>query len=103
MIQPIIAAQTSNPTASIQQNVNAQGMLHNQNAQQKVQEEQRQARESVVNKDEAVFYQQRHDAKEESKNKYVNLYTNKKKKDGKNTNNNSNELPINRVNFDIKI
>lgn len=102
MIPPIIAAQTAAPIASIQQNIDAQGVLQSQNAQQKVQKEEQQIRESVVNKEEAVFYQQRHDAKEEGKNKYVNLYTNKKKRvegDG----DTAHDAAVNRVNFDIKI
>ena len=102
MIQPIIAAQVSTPAATIQQNAEAQGMLHNQNATQQIREETRQVRESVVNKDEAVFYEQRHDAKEEGRNKYENLYTNKKKKDTGNLEQ-TKEQTINRVNFDIKI
>lgn len=102
MISPIVAAQTSNPVASIQQNVEAQGALHNQNAQHKVRENERQIRESVVQKEEAVFYHQNHDAKEEGRNKYTNLYTNKKKKDADNKDT-GHENGINRVNFDIKI
>ncbi|MBE5945971.1 MAG: hypothetical protein E7259_03385 [Lachnospiraceae bacterium] len=102
MIQPIIAAQVSTPAAAIQHNTEAQGFLHNQNAVHQVKEEQRQIRESVVNKDEAVFYEQRHDAKEEGRNKYENLYTNKKKKDSGNSES-AKEQTINRVNFDIKI
>lgn len=102
MISPIIAAQTSSPIANVQQHAESQGVLHNQAAQAKVEKNERQIRESVVNKDEAVFYQQKHDAKEEGKNKYVNLYTNKKKKEKEET-----EVPQNstatRVNFDIKI
>lgn len=102
MIPPIIAAQVSTPVASIRQNTDGQSILQSQNAQQNVQEEKRQIRESVVEKDEAVFYQQNHDAKEEGKNKYVNLYTNKKKKDG-GDNLNDREPALTRVNFDIKI
>ncbi len=102
MIQPIIAAQVSTPAAAVQHNAEAQGMLHNQNAAQQIREETRQVRESVVNKDEAVFYEQRHDAKEEGRNKYENLYTNKKKKDT-GASEQSKEQTINRVNFDIKI
>lgn len=102
MIQPIIAAQVSTPAASIQQHAESQGVLHNQSAMHQVKEEQRQIREAVVKKEEAVFYEQRHDAKEEGKNKYENLYTNKKKKDSGNAES-SKEQSINRVNFDIKI
>lgn len=102
MIPPIIAAQTATPVASIQQNAEAQSVLQGQNAQQQVRKEERQVRESVVNKEEPVFYQQRHDAKEEGKNKYVNLYTNKKKRVADDSTK-EHETPVNRVNFDIKI
>ncbi len=102
MISPIIAAQTSSPIANVQQHAESQGALHNQAAQTKVQKNERQIRESVVNKEEAVFYQQRHDAKEEGKNKYVNLYSNKKKKEKNETESTQSSTPT-RVNFDIKI
>lgn len=103
MIPPIIAAQASAPVASVRQNTDGQSILQSQNAHQNVQEEKRQIRESVVEKDEAVFYQQNHDAKEEGKNKYVNLYTNKKKKNGRDDGANDREPALNRINFDIKI
>ncbi|MBE5943904.1 MAG: hypothetical protein E7258_03185 [Lachnospiraceae bacterium] len=102
MISPIIATQTSAPIANVQQHAETQGALHNQTAQSKIQKNEQQAKETVVNKDEAVFYQQRHDAKEEGKNKYVNLYNNKKKKEKKDSET-SNETTSTRVNFDIKI
>ncbi len=102
MIQPIIAAQTSSPVASIQQNHDAQSVLQSHNAGQNVQKQEERVRESVVKKDEAVFYEQNHDAKEEGRNKYVNLYTKKKK--NKDKNDLSASLPeVNRVNFDIKM
>lgn len=101
MISPIIAAQNSTPIASIQHNTDAQSVLHSQNATQQVKEEQRQLRESVVQKDESVFYEQHHDAKEEGRNKYVNLYSKKKKKDDKRDE--LQEKSVNRVNFDLKI
>ena len=100
MISPIIAATTATPVASIQQNTEAQSMLNFNSATNKMHEEQRQVRESVVNKDEAVFYQPNHNAKEEGRNKYSNIYSkkkNKKEKDDKN------ETGVSRVNFDIKI
>ncbi len=102
MISPIIAAQTSSPVANVQQNADAQGMLHNQIAQHKKQENERQIRETVIQKDEAVFYQQKYDAKEESKNKYTNLYDKKKKKKPSEQEESSSK-PAARVNFDIKI
>lgn len=101
MISPIIAAQNSTPIANVQQNAETQGALHNQIAHVKNQENQRQIRESVVKKEEAVFYQPRHDAKEEGKNKYVNLYEKKKKKrDGTDE---TESKDTTRINFDIKI
>ncbi|MGN0151361.1 MAG: hypothetical protein ACI39Q_02705 [Wujia sp.] len=101
MIPPIIAAQTSAPLASVQHNAEGQGVLLSQNAGEQVQKEQRQIREAVVKKDEAVFYEQHHDAKEEGRNKYVNLYSNKKKKSSDVEEKQKTE--INRVNFDLKI
>lgn len=101
MISPIITTQNSMPIATIHHNTDAQSVLQGQNATQQVKEEQRQLRESVVQKDESVFYEQHHDAKEEGRNKYVNLYSKKKKKDDKKDE--SQEQSINRVNFDLKI
>lgn len=101
MIPPIIAAQTSSPVANVQQNAESQGMLHHQVAQHRKQENERQIRESVVQKEEAVFYQPRYDAKEEGKNKYENLYNKKKKK--KEDADEEAPKPAARVNFDIKI
>lgn len=103
MIPPIIAMQGSQPVASVQQNKEGQNILQSQNAFQQVKEEARQVKETVVQKEEAVFYQQRHDAKEEGKNKYENLYTNKKKKNTKPEDKPINTPGISRVNFDIKI
>lgn len=80
MISPIIVATSANPVSNMQQNTESQSVLNTQAADVKVKEEERQIRESVVNKDEAVFYDQKHDAKEEGRNKYANLYTDKKKK-----------------------
>ena len=101
MISPIIATQNSVPIAAVQHNMDAQASIANQSAVKQVHEEERQVRETVIKKDEAVFYQQEHDAKEEGKNKYTNLYTNKKKKDVKNEEKDKHD--INRVNFDIQI
>lgn len=101
MITPVIAAQNSAPVASIQQNAESQGVLNTQIAHTRVQENERALKESVVKKDEAVFYEQHHDAKEEGKNKYQNLYNNKQKK--KSSQDKPEDSGINRVNFDIKI
>lgn len=101
MISPIIA-QVSTPVANVQQNIQAQSTLQTANAETQVKEEVRQTQETVVQKDEAVFYQQRHDAKEEGKNKYANLYSNKKKK-ASNQTANTNKQEINRVNFNLEI
>lgn len=103
MIPPIIAMQGSTPVASIQQNKDGQNILQSQNALNQVKEETRQVKETVVQKEEAVFYHQRHDAKEEGKNKYENLYNNKKKKQTKQEDKPINTPGISRVNFDIKI
>lgn len=102
MIPPIIAMQGSTPVASIQQNKEGQNILQSHNAQHQVKEETRQAKETVVQKEEAVFYHQRHDAKEEGKNKYENLYDKKKKK-AKSEDKPISTPGISRVNFDIKI
>lgn len=102
MIPPIIAMQSSASVASVQQNTEAQSALQTANANTNIKEEQRQINETVVKKDEAVFYQQSHDAKEEGRNKYVNLYSNKKKKQA-NINEDKNKDKVNRVNFDLKI
>ena len=101
MITPVIVAQSSAPVASIQQNTESQSTINSQIAHIKVQENERAVKESVVQKDEAVFYEQHHDAKEEGKNKYQNLYNNKKK--NKNTQEKTEDSGINRINFDIKI
>ncbi|MBQ9277089.1 MAG: hypothetical protein IJ224_00490 [Lachnospiraceae bacterium] len=102
MIAPIIAAQSSAPIAAIQQNTEAQSTLNTMHAEAQVKKEEQQIKETVVQKDEAVFYEQSHDAKEEGRNKYSNIYSKKKKK------NNDEEQPksdseVNRINFDIKI
>ncbi|MBR3833282.1 MAG: hypothetical protein IKJ73_03095 [Lachnospiraceae bacterium] len=102
MIPPIIAMQGSTPVASIQQSKDGQNVLQSQNALNQVKEETRQVKETVVQKEEAVFYQQRHDAKEEGKNKYENLYSNKKKQ-AKQEDKPISTPGISRVNFDIKI
>ncbi len=102
MIPPIIAMQGSSPVANIQQSKDGQSILQSQNAFHQVKEDTRQVKETVVQKDEAVFYQQRHDAKEEGRNKYENLYSDKKKT--KKSEDKPIETPgISRVNFDIKI
>lgn len=99
MITPIVA-QSSVPMAAIQQNTDAQSTINTSIAVQKVQEKEREQKETVIKKDEAVFYEQHHDAKEEGRNKYQNLYNNKKKKT---KTENQNTLEVNRVNFDIKL
>ena len=101
MISPIIAAQSSGPIANVQQNAEAQGMLHNQIAHRNNQENERTIRESVVKKDEAVFYTPRHEAKEEGRNKYQNLYDKKRKKGDKSEE--ESDTQPQRVNFDMKI
>ncbi len=101
MISPIIATQGSLPVANIQQNTDGQGVLNSQYAQTKVQQEKRQIKETVVQKEEAVFYHQRHDAKEEGKNKYEKLYSDKKKK--QTNKEQQEEQSYNRINFDVKI
>ena len=101
MISPIIAAQTATPVASIQQHTDAQSILQSQNALHQAKEEEREVRETVVQKEEAAYYEQSHDAKEEGKNKYQNLYSGKKKK--VKSDEEENHTGINRINFDIKI
>lgn len=101
MISPIIAAQTSTPVASIQQHTDAQSVLQTQNALQQTKEEEREIRETVVEKEEAAYYEQSHDAKEEGKNKYQNLYSGRKKKPLKEES--EKNAGVNRVNIDIKI
>ena len=77
MISPLVATQASTPIASIQQNADAQSILHSQNALHETQEQEREVRETVVQKEEAAYYEQSPDAKEEGKNKYQNLYSEK--------------------------
>lgn len=101
MISQIIATQNSGSIASIQQNATLHSAVTNHNAQEQVREDERQIRETIVQKEEAVFYEQHHDAKEEGKNKYTNLYSNKKKK--KSGEDEQQSEGIHRVNFDIKI
>ncbi len=101
MISQIISTQGSMPVANIQQNADGQSILNSQYAQSKVQQEKRQIKETVVQKEEAVFYQQRHDAKEEGKNKYEKLYSDKKKNKSKEQR--QEEKSYNRINFDVKI
>lgn len=101
MIAPIVAAQASSPMASIQQNTEGQAVLNSNNAATKVKEEERQIKETVIKKEEAVFYEQRHDAKEEGRNKYSNLYSNKK--NNKKENKTNTDKSQNRINFDLKI
>lgn len=99
MITPIIASTTATPVANVQQNTEAQSTLNTQNASVQIKEEERQVRETVVNKDEAVFYQQKHDAKEEGRNKYANLYSDKKKKAP--SKENKEKDGVTRINFQI--
>ena len=98
MISPLTATQSA-PIASIQQNADAQSVLQGQNAIQQTQEEEREVRETVVQKDEAAYYEKNPDAKEEGKNKYQNLYSGKKKKKPEN----AEHKGVTRVNIDIKI
>ena len=67
MISPLVATQASTPIASIQQNADAQSILHSQNALHETQEQEREVRETVVQKEEAAYYEQSPDAKEEGK------------------------------------
>lgn len=53
MISPLVATQASTPIASIQQNADAQSILHSQNALHETQEQEREVRETVVQKEEA--------------------------------------------------
>ncbi|MBQ9610920.1 MAG: hypothetical protein IJV15_15975 [Lachnospiraceae bacterium] len=101
MITPVIAAQGSAPIAQIQQNTDSQSILNSQNAHTVVQKHEQQVQETVVHKEEAVFYQQSHDAKEEGRNKYSNIYSKKGKKEHKEED--KKEDGITRVNFDIQI
>lgn len=54
-----------------------------------------------MQKEEAAYYEQSPDAKEEGKNKYQNLYSGKKKKTK--TEDTETHTGINRVNIDLKI
>ena len=101
MISPLVATQASTPIASIQQNADAQSILHSQNALHETQEQEREVRETVVQKEEAAYYEQSPDAKEEGRNKYQNLYSGKKKKTK--TEDTETHTGINRVNIDLKI
>jgi hypothetical protein len=100
MITPIIV-QNSNPIAAVQQNADAQSTLNTQHAQTQVAENERVLKETVVQKDEAVLYEQHHDAKEEGRNKYQNLYGKKKK--NSDSEEKSDDSEVKRVNFDLKI
>ena len=46
MISPLVATQASTPIASIQQNADAQSILHSQNALHETQEQEREVREN---------------------------------------------------------
>ena len=98
MISPLTATQSA-PIASIQQNADAQSVLQGQNAIQQTREEEREVRETVVQKDEAAYYEKNPDTKEEEKNKYQYLYSGKKKKKPEN----AEHKGVTRVNIDIKI
>jgi hypothetical protein len=100
MITPIIV-QNSNPIASVQQNTDAQSTLNTQHAQAQVEKNERVLKETVVQKDEAVLYEQSHDAKEEGRNKYQNLYGKRKKNSESEEKKEGSD--VNRINFDIKI
>lgn len=99
MISPVVTTQSA-PVASIQQNIDAQGVLQSQNALQQTKKEEREIRETVVQKEEAAYYEHDPDAKEEGKNKYQSLYSGKKKKI---KSENAGHTGIDRVNIDIKI
>ena len=101
MITPVIAAQGSAPIAQIQQHNDSQSIINSQNAHTVIQKQEQQIQETVVHKEEAVFYQQSHDAKEEGRNKYSNIYSKKKKNDNKEED--KKEESVTRVNFDIQI
>ncbi|MGN0368558.1 MAG: hypothetical protein ACI4EK_07240 [Wujia sp.] len=101
MISPIIAAQTATPIASVQQHNDAQGVLQSQNASKEMQKEEQEVRETVVHKDEAAYYEHNPDAKEEGRNKYQNLYSNKKKKPNSGTK--EKDEGVQRINIDIKL
>ncbi|MBQ8923650.1 MAG: hypothetical protein IJ053_02530 [Lachnospiraceae bacterium] len=101
MITPVIAAQGSAPIAQIQQHNDSQSILNSQNAHTVVEKHEQQVHETVVPKEEGVYYQQEYDAKEEGSNKYSNLYGKKKKKENKEED--KKEESVTRVNFDIQI
>lgn len=100
MISPIISTQNSASIAAISHNTDSQAAIQGQFAHTKVQENERQIRESVVKKDEAVFYEQNHDAKEEGRNKYSSIYSKKKKN---NEEDEEKKDEVTRVNFDLRI
>lgn len=79
MISPLVATQASTPIASIQQNADAQSILHSQNALHETQEQEREVRETVVQKEEAAYYEQS-PMQRKRKNKYQNLYSGKRRK-----------------------
>lgn len=54
MISPLVATQASTPIASIQQNADAQSILHSQNALHETQEQEREVRETVVDRKSVV-------------------------------------------------
>ena len=79
MISPLVATQASTPIASIQQNADAQSILHSQNALHETQEQEREVRETVVQKEEAAYYEQSPDAKEEGKNIKISIPVKRRK------------------------
>lgn len=101
MISPLLFTQNSTPIASVQQHMDAQPAFNSNIAHMKVQEHERMLKETVIQKDEAVFYEQHHDAKEEGRNKYQRLYDNKKKK--KEVGKESDDAGVNRVEFDLRL
>lgn len=100
MISPLVATQASTPIASIQQNADAQSILHSQNALHETQEQEREVRETVVQKEEAAYYEQSPDAKEEGK---INIKISIPVKEENKTEDTETHTGINRVNIDLKI
>ncbi len=100
MIAPIIAAQTSAPIASIQQNADAAGVLQTHNASKEVKETERQIREDVTAKEDGVFYEHQPDAREQGSNTYSDMFRKKKKKPDGESGESDKQV---RQNFDLRI
>lgn len=91
---------TTQSVSQIQHSVEHRGQLNNELATQQANKEIKQHHETVIQKDDAAFYQPNHDAKEESKNKY---YEKNKKKNSSEDPKQEETPNSNRMNFDIKI